>query len=233
MEQATGIEKIAAALAKAQAAFSSAKKDSINPHFKSKYADLAATAEACMTALNANEIAVSQDVATVAPGVSVVTKLLHSSGQTLVSSPLVLPVVQQTPQAYGSTISYGRRYSLAAFVGVVSEDDDGNAGSGKAEPKATTPQTEGGMTAKLRESIAVQEKCEQLRSEFAACGTLDKLGEVWAGRADLRKEVGKENATRIFKRRQGEIEEMTKKVAKATAAVLDGTEPKPTEDVPF
>lgn len=200
-----GIEKISEAIVKAQSEFEAAKKDSTNPHFKTRYADLSSVMAACQTALNANGIAVMQFPATVEKGVQVVTRLVHTSGQFMESPPLVMPVAQATPQAYGSALTYARRYSLAAFVGVSVEDDDGNAGSARA-PQSSTPQTGGAMVAKLNESIAQQEKMEQLRAEFAAATTLDALGLAWTALAGLREEIGKENATRIFKRRQGEIE---------------------------
>lgn len=105
-----------------------AKKDAVNPHFKSSYADLASIIEACRKPLAENGLAVAQVVTTDPKGVTVTTRLLHVSGE-CIEAPCWMPVAQQTPQAYGSAITYGRRYSLAAMVGVAAEDDDGNASS--------------------------------------------------------------------------------------------------------
>lgn len=118
------------ALARAQAKIKSAKKESPNPHFGSKYADLASTTDAIRDALTGEGFGWTQMVDSTADGVTCVTRLLHSSGCELVGGKLWLPVLQKTPQAYGSTITYARRYSLGAAVGVASdEDDDGNAAS--------------------------------------------------------------------------------------------------------
>lgn len=209
-----GTEKISEAIVKAQSEFEAAKKDSTNPHFKTRYADLSSVMAACQTALNANGIAVMQFPATVDRGVQVVTRLVHTSGQFMESPPLVMPVAQQTPQAYGSALTYARRYSLAAFVGVSTEDDDGHAGSARA-PQASTPQTGSAMESKLRESISQQEKMEALRAEFAAAATLDALGVAWTASTTLREQIGKEGATRIFKHRQSEIEKAMPKEKKA------------------
>lgn len=135
-DQTPSVGKLADALAKAQGAMDAAKKDAANPHFGSKYANLAAVWEAIRVPLAANGLAVVQLSTSDAAGVTVTTQLLHSSGE-WIRDRLFLPVVQKTPQGYGSALTYARRYSLAAMVGVAAEeDDDGNAASGKQVPKA-------------------------------------------------------------------------------------------------
>lgn len=87
--------------------------------------------------LHDNGIAVSQDIANDINGVSVTTTLLHESGESKTSSPCWLPVAKKDPQGYGSAITYARRYSLAAMLGIsVDKDDDGNeaSGAGRQEP---------------------------------------------------------------------------------------------------
>ena len=125
------IDKLAAALVKAQSVMKGAKKDSENPFFKSKYADLGAVWEACSDALQANGLAVAQTTTMKDGHLMLVTHLLHSSGQFLTGEYPIKPV-KDDPQGHGSAMTYARRYALAAMVGVISEDDDGNAGSGKA-----------------------------------------------------------------------------------------------------
>lgn len=130
--QSEQLGELAKALAAAQGQMENAKKDSKNPHFGSSYADLASVWDACRAALSSNGLAVVQTVAAGDHGatVTVHTLLLHSSGQ-FIREALTLPVAQKTPQGVGSAITYGRRYSLAALVGIAQEDDDGNAGSGQ------------------------------------------------------------------------------------------------------
>jgi hypothetical protein len=139
MRTSEQINEIAGALAKAQAGVKSALKDSVNPHFKSKYADLSAVKDAIGDCLSKNDIAVVQAHDILESGAVVLkTRLMHKSGQWLEGQYLVRPV-KEDPQGYASATTYARRISLAAMVGVVAdEDDDGNAASqrGNYEPPA-------------------------------------------------------------------------------------------------
>lgn len=155
MSEEKSMGPLYAALAKAQAQMQSAKKDSVNPHFRAKYADLAAVWEACRKALTDNGLAVVQMSAPAAEGVRVITVLGHSSGLELRDDPPVYPLAQRTPQAIGSAITYARRYGLAAMVGVApDEDDDGNeASKTTAPPQRSTPRTAAEMTQALKASV--------------------------------------------------------------------------------
>lgn len=141
MIHSDSINEIAAALATAQGLIKGAKKDSDNPFFKSKYADLAAVAEACRAPLSAAGIAVVQAPSSTEDGrVTVTTLFVHSSGQWIAESVSVKPK-DDGPQALGSAITYLRRYALAAFAGVAPEDDDGEAAEGrKTTAKAAPPE---------------------------------------------------------------------------------------------
>jgi hypothetical protein len=129
-EQSEQINELAGALAKAQGKITGALKDSANPFFKSKYADLASVWDACRSALSENGLAIVQQTESDDSGVFVITTLAHSSGQWM-RSRLRLTPKDDSPQAMGSAITYGRRYALAAAVGVAQVDDDGNAASGR------------------------------------------------------------------------------------------------------
>lgn len=123
------MDKIAAALVKAQGAFGPALKSSTNPHFRSKYADLAACIEAVIDGLNENGIALVQKLHPSEGGVAVETIFVHESGEILSAGTLPVPAQKQDPQGYGSALTYARRYSLMAACGIAPEDDDGNAAS--------------------------------------------------------------------------------------------------------
>lgn len=123
------MQQIATALVKAQKAFGPALKSSTNPHFKSRYADLAACVEAVIDALNGNGIALLQQTSECADGVIVETMFLHESGESISCGKLHVPASKQDPQGYGSALTYARRYSLMAACGIAPEDDDGNAAS--------------------------------------------------------------------------------------------------------
>ena len=125
----TTFSQIAAALVKAQKEFGPALKSSTNPHFRSRYADLAACVEAVVDALNNNGIALTQRLSPCNDGVIVETVFVHESGEIINCGQLHVPASKQDPQGYGSALTYARRYSLMAACGIAPEDDDGNAGS--------------------------------------------------------------------------------------------------------
>lgn len=130
IEQTAEISELVKALAVAQGKITGALKDSSNPFFKSKYADLASVWDACRGPLSDNGLAVVQQTEADDQGVLVTTTLAHSSGQWMRSTLRLIPK-ETTPQGIGSAITYGRRYALAAAVGVAQIDDDGNAASGR------------------------------------------------------------------------------------------------------
>ena len=142
------IDKLAAALAKAQGEIEAAKKDSANPFYKSKYADLASVWDAIRVPLSKNGLSIIQDPYSKIGVVGCYTTLLHSSGQ-YTRSNLEVPVGKQDAQGYGSAITYVRRYQLQAIAGVAPEDDDGNAasGQGKQAPQAQTGKQPKDLTA--------------------------------------------------------------------------------------
>jgi hypothetical protein len=154
LEQSETLAAFAAALAKAQGAMENAKKDALNPHFKTKYADLASVVDACRAPLSANGIAIVQRVRTKKSHVLIETLLLHASGEWM-SGTLRLPAVKADPQGFGSAITYARRYALAAMVGVApDEDDDGNAASGRTVEQRPPPQRQNGSrTDALKEQL--------------------------------------------------------------------------------
>ena len=126
MRTSEQINELAGALAKAQGKMENASLNKVNPHFKSKYADLAGIRDAVTPALAANGIAVVQALDTDEGGLTVVTRLVHTSGQWMES---VCPIdAGGTMQAKGSAITYARRYSLSAICCIAAdEDDDANA----------------------------------------------------------------------------------------------------------
>lgn len=121
--------KVASAFVKAQKQFGPALKSSTNPHFKSRYADLAACVEAVVDALNANGIALMQRTYECETGVQVETVFIHESGEVIEGGMLHVPASKADAQGYGSALTYARRYSLLAATGLAPEDDDGNAAS--------------------------------------------------------------------------------------------------------
>jgi hypothetical protein len=117
--------------------------DAANPHFKSKFASLAAVRNAVIPCFARHGIAVAQDVTSVEAGVSCVTILMHESGQEKSFGPLILPVAKNDAQGFGSASTYARRYTLQSVAGVVGDDDDdGNAATSASTAQKPKPREE-------------------------------------------------------------------------------------------
>lgn len=161
---------IAKALVKAQKAITFASKDATNPHLKSKYADLPSVIDAVKVALNDAGISFTQTAGNMENlHLKLTTRLMHESGE-WIEDTMMMPMVKQDPQGYGSALTYARRYSLAAITGLYQDDDDGYAASNHAKaaqeaaPKPPLP------AARFTKAIkAIQDgtfKAEKLREDF-------------------------------------------------------------------
>jgi hypothetical protein len=175
------MKHLPAALLKAQGAIQPARKDSVNPHFKSKYADLASVWDACRDALQEAGLVVVQLPVEGEPGrCTLVTRLFHTSGEYIESTASV-KLTKDDPQGYGSALTYLRRYMLMAFLGITPDDDDGNAAS---RPSQGRPNSEGnGKRTKMVERIFELEKriemsTDDLRREIiGGTGSLNEASE--------------------------------------------------------
>lgn len=128
MKTSESIKEIATAVCKMQAALKPADKDSTNPMYKSKYSDINAVWSVLRGPLTSNGLSVWQDATTLETGVSVITRVVHSSGEWIEFSPYFVPLgVKKDAHGFGSATSYARRYSLCSALGITSDDDDGNA----------------------------------------------------------------------------------------------------------
>lgn len=134
MQTSENIGKISEALSKAQGQIKPAVFDAINPHFKSKYATLASIMSASREALSKNNLAVVQGTSVEADRVIISTMLVHSSGE-WIKDQLSMNIVKDSPQAVGSAITYGRRYSLASMVGIVADQDDDGETAEREKPE--------------------------------------------------------------------------------------------------
>lgn len=134
MLKSESIAALATALAEAQGEIENATKNSQNPHLKNRYADLAEILNTVRPVLSRHGLAVSQHPSFADNMVQVETILLHKSGEWMAST-ITTPVQKADPQGVGSAVTYARRYSLAAIVGLSQEDDDGHAATkGKPGP---------------------------------------------------------------------------------------------------
>lgn len=158
-----GIGDLATALAKAQGEFTAAERDHIAKVMSKKgaessysyaYADLQAYLEVCRKPLADNGLSFIQNVGVDGQKATVSTLLIHASGQWLESDPLSLTASDSLPQSIGSAITYGRRYSLSAVLGMASEADD----------DANTAQGNGADTGRKESNLPVCPQCKTNKS---------------------------------------------------------------------
>lgn len=123
------IKNIYSAFIKAQANIEKAVKDSTNPHFRSKYADLGNVVDAIKPHLEEQGLAFFQKFHECDKGIKIETIVIHESGESISNGILFVPVTKNDAQGFGSACTYARRYSLQSAFGVAPDDDDGNAAS--------------------------------------------------------------------------------------------------------
>jgi len=141
MKTSEKIDLISKALVAAQKEIKPAVKDSKNPFFNSTYADLSAVIDAVKDPLGKNGLTFIQLVHSDETD-KVETILLHESGQYISTETRVYCTKPNDPQAFGSGITYTKRYALQAALGIATEDDDGNKASDKHVDKPSAKKTE-------------------------------------------------------------------------------------------
>ena len=183
------MKNIATALVKAQQAFGPALKTSTNPHFRSRYADLAACVEAVIEGLNSAGIALIQKTSEDLNGVTVETVFIHESGEMLECGKLHVPAAKQDPQGFGSALTYARRYSLMAACGIAPEDDDGNAaGSRRTEVKSEVNEHQmADLLAAMDEVTTIAD----LQKTYKLAYTATKGEQAWVSKVIAKKDAKK------------------------------------------
>lgn len=136
MKKSESIAELAKALSKAQSSYNSLIKDSNNPFFKSKYADLAACIECVREPLASNGLSILQATDYEGGVTFVETTILHTSGE-WVTGRYPLTPGKPDAQGLGAALTYARRYSLTSMLGIAAEDDDGETAAGRGTTKVT------------------------------------------------------------------------------------------------
>jgi hypothetical protein len=184
MKTSDTIEALATALATAQGEMKNATLNRVNPHFKSKYADLAGIRDATAPVLAKHGLTITQFTTVEGESLVLCTRLLHKSGQWM-EGEYPLPMALDKPQVMGSALTYARRYCWSAVCGIAAEeDDDGNAAQNsgaKANGKpAEKPAWRGPMkTTELK--AAMRELSERMNGgSLGTTGDLDAVQEEYA-----------------------------------------------------
>jgi hypothetical protein len=169
-----------AALAKAQADVQNATKGTLNPHFRSRYADLAEVLNTVRPVFSHYGLSILQSTSFDGTLVHVTTTVAHADGGWVSSCASCSPA-RIDAQGIGAATTYLRRYSLAAMCGVAQEDDDGNAASHQQRPAQESKREDGLLPATL----------EIAQKQLDRASTLDELGNTWATLpAPVRKALG-------------------------------------------
>lgn len=136
MKHSESVSKIALALVAVAQEIENPTKNAANPHFKSRYADLAEIINTSREVLAKHGLVVVQSPGMEDGDCTVESLVLHNSGE-WIQGVARSPLQKNDPQGVGSAITYLRRYSLAALLGLAQEDDDGNAGSAVGRDQRT------------------------------------------------------------------------------------------------
>ena len=180
MDWDTEMKSIATSLAAAQINMGKALKQSNNPHFRSKYADLGSVMDACLPALNEHGIAVIQPTGEDEQGRFVETILIHGESGEQLSCRVPLIVSKNDMQGYGSAVTYARRYGLMAMAGIAPEDDDGNAAA-KAAPKQEPPKPISAEQFQEMNDLIFDTETDEVK--FCAYWKVDELNQMNAKQA--------------------------------------------------
>ena len=228
------IGKLAAALSKFQAEVENPTKDSQG--YKYKYADLANILNAIKVPLGNNKLSVCQMLGSSAQGVSVTTILMHESGE-YIESELSLP--QETsdnmsaPQQAGTTITYARRYALAACLGIAQEDPDA--------PKPTVSHQEGAKPKPKPVNQSLQQTVAEKQAQFAeqACkeiNAMTKIGQIhlWTTKNEKKLESLAASSKTLLMMVTSALDSKNEELSEPEMPVAKqhGTEPDPLPPVP-
>ena len=150
------MKELFSALIKAQSEMKIATKDSVNPHFRNRYADFGSVYDACKDALHRNGLAVLQPTRIHESGITVVvTKIIHTSGQFIDGEYPVLSKDMTDAQKHGGGLTYARRYALASMLSVLQDDDDGNTAAGHTASPSVAKSAPAPVAAKASSNVMV------------------------------------------------------------------------------
>jgi len=201
----TAHKNIYIALSAAQAEMGPVVKGAVNPHFRSKYADLADVMQVALPALNKNGIAAWHSTV-IADGTTMMrTTLSHGESDTHINCDVPLIVAKNDMQGMKSATTYAKRIGIESLTGIAPEDDDGNAAA-KAAPKQEAPKKiSAEQFQEIQALIEITETDEAKFCKFMKVGDLHDMNAQQAA-----------DAIAMLKKKQAKIE--------AENGETDGTE---------
>lgn len=189
MNKSESISKLAAALSQFQGEVKNPSNTATNPQFRSKYAPLDVVINTVKPILAKYGLSFIQSTGSENETIIITTTLLHDSGEWLESSPLILPAYQLkgggqkefNAQGAGSAITYGRRYSLSAMLGISSEDDDDGNQQTVSPTSAQATAIKDKMSAKAAAAPVVGEIPDSLKTKYQEFKGSDDGMQKWVG----------------------------------------------------
>ena len=181
----TDHKNIYTALAAAQAEMGGVKKGSVNPAFKSRYADLADVVAAVSPALNAQSIAFFHVVTSVDGDRVMRTVLAHGPSETMIECDVPLIVNKNDMQGFKSATTYAKRIGLESLTGVAPVDDDGNDAA-RAAPRSTPRIDVSPIDAGGKSNREIKESHARLSRQIGSCNSVEAL-RLWS--TDARDEI--------------------------------------------
>lgn len=180
MLQSENINELAQALSMAQNHIGTAAFDKTNPHFKNQYASYDSIRKACQKPLSENGLCITQMISMSDKGRTLITQVSHKSGQWMRSEIMLPQAERETPQAIGSSITYAKRYALAALLCIgTGEDDDGEEAEKGIEVKPESMAFISHEEAKKIESMIKMPEDAGYRSELLQyLANKNNLGQV-------------------------------------------------------
>ena len=156
MNQSQNISELSRAMLQIQKNLLPALKDATNPFTRSNYATLNRVMESCRDELLTHGIWLAQlpcpaPVELGAGHIGLETRLIHAESGQWISSMAVIPLPKNDPQGMGSAITYARRYSLCAMLGIVTEDDDGEGAKIGSKSASSQKRSTGGPQRQKRD----------------------------------------------------------------------------------
>ncbi len=226
---------LAEALAAAQADMPSVDKDSVNPHFKSRFTSLDHLIAKTRPVLNKHGLSISQWPSYALPGDgaerivlhTLTTRLSHITGED-VESTMALVLGKNDMQGLGAALTYAKRYAWSAALGIsTDEDDDGNQASQTTAQKpagatetASQP-SDGSAPARKRTGAASEAQVKMIHAlirELAAAevATVDALTEY------AHREYGVEHITDLTGGREGQASNLIERLQRRLVTHLYG-----------
>jgi hypothetical protein len=123
------VNEVYSKLIEAKKQFGKALKNANNPHFKSRYADLQSVLDAISEAFQDKGLFVSQNGESIDGKPYLRTLVFDANGDSIDFGIMPVKTIKDDAQAFGSGLTYARRYALMSAFGLAPEDDDGQLAS--------------------------------------------------------------------------------------------------------